>query len=231
MATTRTYGQACSAAHALDLVGERWALLVVRELLLGPKRFTDLRVGLPHASPNVLSLRLRELEQAGVVRRRKLAPPAGSWIYELTDWGLELEPVLLHLARWGGRSPLRDLTAGASVDALMLALRSGFDPESSGNLRATYALLLGEDTFAARVANGGLTVVRGDAPEPDAVIDTDARTFASLITHRLQLSEALATNQVTLTGDADAVKRLLRALATPHTAPVPTSEDPLRPPE
>ena len=85
--TTRTYGEACGIPRALDVVGERWALMIVRELVLGPKRFTDLRTGLPHASPNVLSQRLRELEQAGVVRRRKLPPPAASQVYELTDWG------------------------------------------------------------------------------------------------------------------------------------------------
>src|ERR1035441_5947714 len=90
MSTHRTYRDACRFAHALDLIGERWALLVVRELLLGPKRFTDLRAGLPHASPNVLSQRLRELERAGVVLRRKLGPPAGSRVYELTEWGHEL---------------------------------------------------------------------------------------------------------------------------------------------
>lgn len=221
MATTRTYNQACSAAHALDLVGERWALLVIRELLLGPKRFTDLREGLPQASPNILSQRLHELEEAGIVRHRKLAPPAGSWVYELTDWGMELEPVLLHLARWGGRSPLRDLTAGASVDALMLALRSGFDPKSSGNLRATYALRVGEHTFTVRVADGRLTVVRGDAPEPDVVIETDAATFASLIMHRQRLGDATAGERLTLTGDQDRVERLLQALAPPRPAPLP----------
>src|SRR5918992_576666 len=97
MATMRTYCDGCAAAHALDLVGERWALLVVRELLLGPKRFTDLPAGLPNVSPNVLAQRLRELERAGVVRRRKLAPPAASRVYELTDWGLELEPVVISL--------------------------------------------------------------------------------------------------------------------------------------
>src|SRR5918997_5673996 len=105
MATMRTYCDGCAAAHALDLVGERWALLVVRELLLGPKRFTDLRAGLPSASPNVLAQRLRELEEAGVVRRRKLPPPAASRVYELTDWGMELEPVIIGLGRWGARSP------------------------------------------------------------------------------------------------------------------------------
>ena len=101
----RSYGDACRFASALDLIGERWALLVVRELLLGPKRFTELRTGLPGASPNILSERLRELEQGGVIRRRKLAPPANSWVYELTEWGADLEPVITRLGAWGARSP------------------------------------------------------------------------------------------------------------------------------
>src|ERR687888_870608 len=100
MATLRSYGDGCGIAHALDLVGERWALLVVRELLLGPKRFTDLRAGLPNASPNVLSQRLRELEEATIGRRRRLPPPAGSQVYELTEWGRELEPLVISLGAW-----------------------------------------------------------------------------------------------------------------------------------
>src|SRR5213076_2721880 len=105
MPARRKYGQGCGTAHALDLVGDRWALLVVRELVLGPKRFTDLREGLPGIGPNVLSQRLKELEEAEVVRQRVLPPPAGSSVYELTDWGLELEEVIVQLARWGARSP------------------------------------------------------------------------------------------------------------------------------
>src|SRR3954464_16003618 len=103
----RTYGDGCGIAHGLDLIGERWALLVVRELLLGPKRFTDLRAGLPNVSPNVLAQRLRALERVGVVRRRKLPPPAASRVYVLTDWGEDLEPVITQLGRWGARPPLR----------------------------------------------------------------------------------------------------------------------------
>src|SRR3954465_13630044 len=105
MATMRTYGDGCAIARALDVVGERWALLVVRELLLGPKRFTDLKRGLPNSSPNVLSERLRELERSGVVKRGKLPPPAGSQVYELTDWGRELEGIVVSLGRWASRSP------------------------------------------------------------------------------------------------------------------------------
>src|SRR6185437_13211742 len=111
MTTRRSYGDPCGVARALNLVGERWALLVIRELLLGPKRFTDLRTGLPGVSPNVLSQRLDELERVAVVRRRKLAPPAGSWVYELTDWGHDLEPIILDLGRWGARSPFLDRDA------------------------------------------------------------------------------------------------------------------------
>src|SRR3954470_22598440 len=106
MATKRTYGDRCGIARALDLVGERWALLVVRELLLGPKRFTDLRTGLPHLSPNVLAQRLRELEEAGIVKREKLRPPAASQVYELTPWGHKLEDVVLALGRWGSSTPI-----------------------------------------------------------------------------------------------------------------------------
>src|SRR5438034_10192223 len=105
MTAKRDYDDGCAAAHGLALVGERWALLVVRELLLGPKRFTDLRAGLPHVGPDVLAQRLRELEQAGVVRRGKLAPPAAARIYELTEWGRKLEPVVLALGRWGSQAP------------------------------------------------------------------------------------------------------------------------------
>src|ERR671936_1640743 len=128
MANRRTYGDRCGVARALDLVGERWALLVVRELLLGPKRFTDLRSGLPHVSPDVLSQRLRELEDSGIVRRGKLPPPAGARIYELTDRGRQLEPAILALGRFGSVAPFPRGDAQLGVDALVVALKSLFDP-------------------------------------------------------------------------------------------------------
>src|ERR687891_1843306 len=105
MARTRTQEDGCGIAHASDLLGQRWALLVVRELLLGPKRFTDLRTGIPDISPNVLGQRLRELEESGIVRRRKLPPPAAARVYELTEWGQELEPAVVALRRGGTRPP------------------------------------------------------------------------------------------------------------------------------
>lgn len=222
MENTRTYGEACATAHALDLIGERWALLVIRELLFGPKRFTDLRTGLPNVSPNRLSRRLRELEDLGLVQRRKLAPPSGSWVYELTDWGMELEPVIVQLGRWGRRSPFRDLDAHISSDALMLALRSDFDPTASDNLSAIYAIRFGEDHFVVRVVNGRLDVQRGDVPEPDTAIDTDVRTFAAVITRREGLKEAMRSGQFTMSGDPDTFDRLLDALPRPKPAATPS---------
>src|ERR671915_909443 len=174
MATMRTYGDGCAIARALDLVGERWALLVVRELLLGPKRYTDLRRGLPNASPNVLSQRLGELESAGILRRRKLPPPAGSRVYELTEWGLELEETVMSLGRWAARSPTPPSDAPIrSADSIVLALRARFDPGAAHGLRARYELRLGEDRFRIEVADDRLEVARGVADQVDATLETD----------------------------------------------------------
>jgi DNA-binding HxlR family transcriptional regulator len=214
----RSYGDPCGIARALDLVGERWALLVVRELLLGPKRFTDLRAGLPGASPNVLSQRLRELERAAVVRRRKLGPPAASWVYELTDWGLELESVVLGLGRWGSRAP-QTSTAELGVDALMLALKTRFDPGAAGDLHATYELRLGDERFRAVVGGGRLELARGGADHPHATIETDAATLRGLVVGGRQLADARRSGDLRLDGDQRAVARFLRLFPRPDPAP------------
>jgi DNA-binding HxlR family transcriptional regulator len=218
MAAMRTYDDACAAAHALDLVGERWALLVVRELLLGPKRFADLRAGLPKVSPNVLAQRLRELEGAGVVRRRRLPPPAASRVYELTEWGEELEPVVISLGRWGARSPSRSRDATLGIDSLILSLRTMFDPQAAEGIWAVYELRLGEDVFCAEVADGRFEVVRGGAERPDAIIETDAGTLAGLVYGGRPLGEALDSGDVRIEGDEAAVERFLTFFPLPEPA-------------
>ena len=218
MMTMRTYCDGCAAAHALDLVGERWALLVVRELLLGPKRFTDLRAGLPGASPNVLAQRLRELERAGVVRRRKLPPPAASRVYELTDWGMELEPVIVRLGRWGARSPSKPRDAALGVDSLILSFRTMFDSRAADGLRTSYELHLGEDVFRAEVADGRFEIVRGEAQRPDATIETEPATLAALVYEGRPLAEALRSGEVKVEGDESAVERFLTLFPLPEPA-------------
>jgi DNA-binding HxlR family transcriptional regulator len=214
----RTYCDGCAAAHALDLIGERWALLVVRELLLGPKRFTDLRAGLPNASPNVLAQRLRELEAAGVVRRRKLPPPAASRVYELTDWGMELELVIIRLGRCGARSPSRPRDAELGVDSLVLSFRTIFDPRAADGLNASYELRLGEHVFRAVVTDGRFEIVRGDAERPDATIETDASTLAALVYDGRDLAEAVRSGDVMIEGDESAVARFLTLFPLPEPA-------------
>lgn len=214
----RTYDDGCAAAHALDLVGERWALLVVRELLLGPKRFTDLRAGLPHVSPNVLSQRLRELESAGVVRRRKLPPPAASRVYELTGWGEELEPVIISLGRWGARSLSRPRDTELGVDSLILSFRTMFDALAADGLEASYELRLGEESFRAEVASDGFEVERGSADHPDATIETDAGTLGALAYEGRQLDEALRSGDVKVEGSKEAVECFLTLFRLPDLA-------------
>ena len=208
MAGMRSYGDSCGVARALDLVGERWALLVVRELLLGPKRFTDLRSGLPGASPNVLSQRLHELEDGGVVRRRRLDPPASVWVYELTPWGQDLEPVVLALGRWGARSPSMP-AAPLSVDALVLALKTTFSSSAAVGVAGTYELRLGDDRFQARIVDGELSLVRGGDAEPVATIEADPATLTGIVFGGVDLGAA------TVTGDRRAARRFLRLFVTP----------------
>jgi DNA-binding HxlR family transcriptional regulator len=217
MATTRTYGDGCAIARALDLVGERWGLLVVRELVLGPKRYTDLRTGLPNASPNVLSERLRELERAGIVRRRKLPPPAASRVYELTDWGLELEGILISLGRWAARSPMPTSDAPVvSADSIILALRGLFDPSAAQGLRASYELRLGEDRFRVELADDRMEAVRGGADQADATIDADPGTLDAVLWKGRSLAEAQRSGNLTIEGDKAAVERFLRLFAMPE---------------
>jgi DNA-binding HxlR family transcriptional regulator len=208
----RTYGDPCGIARALDLVGERWALLVVRELLLGPKRFTDLRAGLPNVGPDMLAQRLRELEQAGVVQRAKLPPPAGARVYELTDWGRRLEPVVLGLGRWGSQAPFPSGHGELGVDAMVLALKTVFDPGRGDGLRGqTFELRLGETAFALRVGELGLEAARGPAAEPVATITTEPGVLQEVLWHE----RPAVAGELDIDGDRRAGERFLTLFPIP----------------
>lgn len=217
MTGKRRYDEGCAAAHALDLVGERWALLIARELLFGPKRFTDLRSGIPNASPNVLSQRLRELEEVGVVGRRTLAPPAASQVYELTTWGRELEPVIIALGRWGGRSPLMQHDAPLSIDALMLALKTMFSPDLASGFTADFTLRLDEASFRIHISDRQISITRTHE-QMGTIIETNADTLDALICKRHTLKKALKTADVRLQGDQEKVARFLDLFPLPQPA-------------
>jgi DNA-binding HxlR family transcriptional regulator len=212
MTRVRTNPEGCGIAHASDLLGQRWTLLVVRELLLGPKRFTDLRAGISDISPNVLGQRLRELEETGLVRRRKLAPPAAAQVYELTEWGQELEPAVLALGRWASASPSFPLGAEMGPDSLVLALKSTFDPGKAEGLEGSYELRLGEIPFNITLREGRFEASRGEAENPDATIDSDPNTIASVVFGGNRLGKAVDSGDVRIDGSRRAANALFRTL-------------------
>jgi DNA-binding HxlR family transcriptional regulator len=215
----RTYEDACGIARALDAVGDRWALMIVRELLLGPKRFSDIRAGLPKLSADVLSQRLRELEEVGVVGRRTLPPPAPAKVYELTPAGLALEPVLIALGRWGGgnAAPPAD-GIGMSFDSHILSLRTLFSPERAEGLRATYELRLDTGPFRAAIADGVADIGPGDAPEADAVISGTAEQLFAVVRGARDLAEAEAAGDLEVSGDRRLGERFFGLFPLPEPA-------------
>jgi DNA-binding HxlR family transcriptional regulator len=212
MQTSRRYGDGCAIAIALDNVGERWALLIVRELLLGPKRFTDLQEGLPRAGAKVLAQRLKELEASGVLGRRRLPPPASAQVYELTERGTRLEPVVVALGHWGAESA-QSSSDPVGADSAVLRLRSLFNAQPKRPWSATYELRLGRHRFTARVTDGRLVEVRRGEPQgpPDAIVDTDPDTFSRILGVEGGLGRAIDEGRLALTGDGRAGRRLFDA--------------------
>jgi DNA-binding HxlR family transcriptional regulator len=211
VAGQRKYQGGCPVALGMDLVGERWALLIVRELLLGPKRFGDLRAGLLGASADMITVRLRELEAHRVVARRRLPAPASAWVYELTSWGAQLEPVVVGLARWSLRSEEMVRRAGEplSVDSAVLSLRVLFDPGAAAGAAATVAVVVDDQPFRVVVHDGVLDVGRSDAPDADLRLVTDPNTLVALVRGDRTLDAELSSGHVEITGDATAVGTFL----------------------
>jgi DNA-binding HxlR family transcriptional regulator len=216
MPTSRSYQDACGIARALDVVGERWALLVVRELLLGPQRFSDLRRGLPGASSNLVADRLRELADRGVVRRRRLAPPAASWVYELTDRGRELEPIVLALGGWGLRVPLPATPTTLSATSVLLFLRGSARPDPQAPA-ATYRLELDDQVWSVRAVAGQVHVQPGEPAEAGASLRTDPKTLNALLEDPGARDVAISDGSATAAGDLPALRGLLRAVTRPAT--------------
>lgn len=212
----RNYGQYCALARSLDVIGERWTLLIVRDLLLGPKRFKDLLDGLPGIGRNLLAERLRQLQGEGLVERTTLPPPAASKVYALTDIGLRLRPVVIELSRWG----LHLLDAPRSGDQmrpawLLNTMRGSFRPERAEGLHETYEFRVNAEIFHVRIDDGQLDVHQGSAAAPDFMFEADLATFLAVGARQLDPAQAVSTGRARFEGDPEAGLRSIDILG-PH---------------
>ena len=212
----RAYSDGCAAAHALDLIGDRWAIPVMREMMLGPRRFSDIRAALPGLSANVLTQRLEELEASSVVQRRKLPPPASVQVYELTPWGLEAEELIKTLGRWAARSPHKEPGPMSPV-SVILSLRTMFSPERAGDMQGVIGLRFGLETYRAEIAKGIFHVDRGDIEDADALFAGDQNAFVASLYGGVPLKDV--ADSLTVTGQVAIVDKFMRMFPLPPAAP------------
>jgi DNA-binding HxlR family transcriptional regulator len=217
-AARRLYDDACGTAHGMDLIGERWALLVMRELMLGPKRFSDLRADLPGISANVLTQRLEGLEASGILVRRRLPPPVATQVYELTQWGYEAEPIIQTLGRWAARSPAHDPGLPLSATSLMLSFRTMFDRERARWLRGRLGVRIGGQDFVVDIAAGELTAGRGPIERVDATVTGTPRAIAAAVYGGVPLAALEADGALTIAGDRAFLERFLTFFPLPPKA-------------
>lgn len=201
MVRKRSYGQFCGFARAVEIIGERWALMIVRDLLVGPKRFSELQRGLPRIPTNILTARLKELEAAGIVQRRASVQPGGGVLYELTQRGEELEAAVLAIGRWGAKildAPRPDEIV--TTDSMIMALRTTFRPDAARGVHTRYELRMGPITVHAIVDDGHVHAGEGSLPQPDCIIEAGP-ALKGLMAHEMNAHEALASGSVQITGD------------------------------
>lgn len=218
----RRYEDACGTAHAMDLIGERWALLVMRELMLGPKRFSDIRADLPGISANVLTQRLEGLEEAGIVVRQRLEPPASGQVYALTEWGQQARPIMGAMGRWATRSPGHDPTQHFSAVSLMLSFQAMGRPELGKDIKAVIGFQLGRENYHARLGGGMIDVRRGAEADADLVFNGAPATIAAAVYGGAPLTELEQQGVLTIEGDRALAERFVTLFPLPPKAPRPT---------
>jgi DNA-binding HxlR family transcriptional regulator len=218
-AERRWYDDACGTAMAMELVGERWSLLIVRELMFGPRRFGELRGGLSGISANVLTQRLDGLERAGIVVRARLPPPASVQVYDLSDWGRESEAAIRELGRWATRSPRHDPTLPLSGASLMMSFRTMLDPGRAADIARTIGFRVGADRFVTRLDATGLAVRRAEPEGCDLILTApNAMAIAALVYGGLPIAAAEAQDMVTIAGDRALAERFVTLFPLPVKA-------------
>jgi len=216
--SNRSYNQLCGLAYALDIVGERWTILIIRELIPGPRRFKDLVDGLPGISTNLLTERLKDLDENRVIRRRVLPPPAGSTVYELTAVGQALEKTLLELGKWGRQFVPASMEGVhvLHVGSYALTPKTFFRPELAQGVNETYALHIGDEVQQIRIADGEIDVQQGEPPQADVALYAETPVYLGLLLGELDLDAALAGELIRVKGDVDALRRFLTICGIPR---------------
>jgi DNA-binding HxlR family transcriptional regulator len=217
--TTRSYNQYCGLAYALDIVGERWTMLILRELTAGPRRFTDLMDGLPGISTNLLTERLKSLEQQGILTRRTLPPPAASMVYELTPLGKGLEPALLELGKWGSQfvPPSWEDVNLLHLNSYALTHKTFFRPERAEGVNESYELHIDGEVLQLHFEDRTVHVCQGEAPNPDGVFYTEMPVYMRLIAGAIEPEDAIAEGLVRVKGDPARLRRFLHLCGLPFT--------------
>lgn len=230
----KTYADACGITRALDVIGERWAIPVVRELIFGPRRYSDLAATLPAVSTNILGSRLKELTHAGVVRKRRLRAPAAATVYELTAWGAALEPALIALGRWAAHTPVTLEEQAFSASSFALSLKTTFDSTASAGVDVCLRFIMaedGEDVFDTRLKDATLSIQRTQGPSGATAdgpaftgtrIQATPKILAALIYQNFDLDEASRAGLITIDGPAEAINTFARCF----TLPEPPTEGP-----
>jgi DNA-binding HxlR family transcriptional regulator len=218
--TSRSYNQYCGLAYALDIVGERWTILIIRELIAGPRRFTDLVEGLPGISTNLLAERLKSLEQQGMLRRRVLPPPAASTVYELTSLAQALETSLLELGKWGSQfvPPSAEGATVLNVGSYALTLKTFFRPQQAQAVNETYELHIDNEVLRVRIKAGEIDVRQGENQNADVIFYTDMPTYLGLLQRKIQPDEAISGGLIRIEGDPAALTRFLELCGLPDPA-------------
>jgi len=215
----RGFDDACGMAHGLELLGDRWALFVVRELMLGPRRFSDLRGDLPGISANVLTQRLTDLEAYGVLVRRRLPPPASVQVYELTPWGYEAEPIVQELGRWAARSPGHDPTLPISGVSVLLSFRTMIVRSRIGDFDASLGFRFGEDGYRGRLDATGFTVARGNPVGADILFDGRPEALAAWVYGGVPYEELERAGALRIEGDRIRADRFRTFFVLPAKLP------------
>jgi DNA-binding HxlR family transcriptional regulator len=213
---SRRYDDACGTAYALEVFGDRWALLIMRELMLGPRRFSQLRADLPGVSASILTQRLTDLERRKVLVKTKLPPPAATPVYELTQWGYEAEPITAAMGRWAARSPSQNPSRRISGVSLLLSFRTMLDVTRCSNLDACFGFRFGEDVYAARLTSNGFAVAQGDPPDPRVRFAGMPEALGAAVYGQEPLAQLEAEGALQISGDRRLAQRFMTLFPLPE---------------